>query len=381
MEKRNLLLSLVLLVIITLPVYADTLEQVRMVKFWDLTDDMIIERETGEKLLIQHHKACSSMNTEFPLQLVWNGEKVTQVKVAANEICDVYNFGPYSSELKIVKRIESTNSLVPAHQATAEWHGGLYEIDYSDGCVNLRDFENSTAYLYTPESVLIGATLYLPKARGQCTLNKATLIQTLDTVTTGGETMVKNLKIQSENNQAFFSWDAFPENEIWIALVTYSKFPFNPAEFDLTQMPNLKRTRASSLRVLGLVNNQKYYFYIASSNGKDKMSVWQSVEVTPAKTARVLVNQPDPDPFEIKMQETDNAFTMTWPDKSEHSRRYMIQLYVDGGREIFKLVDTPEFIIEKRPEWASSRFRMTVRSIPIKPTGMRYFDSIFWRKG
>ena len=132
-----------------------------------------------------------------------------------------------------------------------------------------------------------------------------------------------------------------------------------------------------------LVNDQPYYFYVTASNEKGELAPWTELQITPVRTMRVVTNNPDPEPFEVEMTETDDAYHLVWPDKSEHSRRYMIMVYVDGKREIFKLTDGAEnfFDLEKRTEWSQSRFRMTVRSLPKKPTGMKYFDSIFWRKG
>jgi len=383
MKNKNLLFLPLLLIAFSIPVHADSLESVRVVKFWDTTNDLVIERESGERLLIQHHKSCSTFSTEFPVNLVWNGGEVVRMKVAANEICDVDNWAPYSSDTKILNRIVSSNMQIPTHIAQLEWQGDLYEVDYSEGCSNMRDYENHVAYLNTHKDSLEGAILFLPKSRGQCEIKKATLLKKLNVRLSQDESMIKNLRIKAENNQVFFSWDAFPEDDVWIALVTYSKYKFNPSEYTLNQMPNLRRARTNSLKVSRLVNNQKYYFYIASSNGSDSAYEWKEIEITPRQTATRFINKPDPEKFEIEMSETDDTYVMNWPDKGEVSRKYLIQVYIDGVREIFKLIDVDksQFIFEKRPEWATSRFRMTVRSIPKKPTGLKYFDSIFWRKG
>lgn len=388
MKKKSLFLpflfsAALLFSLFTQPVQADSAESVRVIKFWDLTDDLIIERANGEQMLIQHHKACSSMSREFPIQIIWRDNKIVQVKVAANEICDVYSFGLFSSELEVVRRIESVNSSIPAHEAEVKWKGGLYRIDYGEGCLYIRDYAGEEAYVYEKSGGLTGATLYLPKARGMCLINSATLLETLDTGASIQEELIKNVRVTAENNQATFSWDAFPENEIWIALLTYSKYPFNPAEFEFSQLPSFRRTRGSNLRVLGLANDQTYYFYLAASNGVDGVTAWKEYVLTPKKTIEAFVNRPDPEEFEITMKETDEAYVLSWPDKSGVSRKYMIELYVDGKRVLFKLIDPtiPEYRVEKSLDWSRSRFRMTVRSIPLKPTGERYFDSIFWRKG
>lgn len=383
MKKRNLLLLLVLLVFAALPVYADSLESVRVIKFWDATDDLVVERNTGEMLLIQHNRMCSTMSTEFPMQIVWDGGEITQAKVASNEICDVYNYGPYSSDLIISKRIPSSNSLTVEHLAEVDWKGDRYEIDYGEGCMYLRDYVNHVAYVYTPRNSLDGATLYLPKARGECEIKSATFLETVEPASSILESPIKNLRFKAENNQVFFTWDAFPEDETWIVLIAHSKYQLNPDEFTLSQLPNLRRARYNSLRILQLMNDQQYYFYITAGNGEGELAPWMEIPVTPIQTILRFINNPDPEPFEIEMTETEEAFHLVWPDKEEHTRKYLIMVYVDGVREIFKLIEGTDnfFDVEKRPEWATSRFRMTVRSIPKVPTGLKYFDSIFWREG
>jgi hypothetical protein len=131
------------------------------------------------------------------------------------------------------------------------------------------------------------------------------------------------------------------------------------------------------------MNDQQYYFYITAGNGEGELAPWMEIPITPIQTILRFINNPDPEPFEIEMTETEEAFHLVWPDKEEHTRKYLIMVYVDGVREIFKLIDGTDnfFDVEKRPEWETSRFRMTVRSIPKVPTGLKYFDSIFWRKG
>ncbi len=385
MKKRNLFfLPLVLILLFLIPhVQADGLEMVRVVKIIDEFDDMVIERESGERLLIQHHKACSTMSTEFPVRLVWEGDEVVQVKVASNEICKVYNFAPYSGEVTIDSRILSGNALVREHLAKIVYKNDLYEIDYAEGCRYLRDYVGKRSYVQLSDADLEGATLYLPKARGECVIESATLLEE------GEEEVrtdfpIKQLQYKAENNQIYFSWDAFEEDESWLPIITYSKFPFNPDEYDqLSRLPHIKRTRNNSLRIQQLLNDQVYYFYVAAQDADGNLSEWKTFEITPVKTNSGFKNNPDPEKFEIEMDETDDAFIMRWPEKADVSRRYLIQVFVDGKREVFKSIDTtaPEFIIEKRPEWSRSRFRMTVRTIPNKVFGARFFDSIFWRKG
>lgn len=381
MKKRNFFFVLALLALLVIPAYADSLESVRVIKFWDTTDDLVVERASGERLLLQHNRVCSTMSTEFPMQILWSGEEITQAKVAMNELCKVYNFGPYSSDLIISNRIPSSNFLTSEHLAEVDWNGGRYEIDYEEGCQYLKDYVGATAYVYTPQSGLTGGTLYLPKARGECKIVSATLLETLNPASEVTESPIKNLRYKAENNQVFFTWDAFPEGEPWSVLVSYSKFALDPAKFTLEQLPNLKWSRTTSLRILQLVNDQPYYFYLSARNGEGDLAPWTEMPVTPIKTARRLINTPDPEPFEIVMTETDGAYHLSWPDKSAGTHKYMINVYVNGKREIFKLIDSTQsfFDLAKKPEWAEAEFKVTVRSMPVKASGFRYFDGIFWK--
>ncbi len=383
MKKRNLLLLLALLVFAALPVYAESLESVRVIKFWDDTDDLVIERDGGDQLLLQHNRACMTMSTEFPMQILWSDGEIVKAKVAVNEICDVYNVGPYSSDLTILKRIESPNGLTVEHLAEVNWKGDRYEIDYGEGCKYLREYVGEKAYVYTPQSKLGGATMYLPRNRGQCTIKSATFLEAIVPPSAVLTSPIKNLQYKAENNQVFFGWDKFPEDEIWLTHVAHSKYRLDPNEYTLSQLPGIKRSRFNYIRILQLVNDQPYYFYITASNADGDLAPWMEVPITPIQTSRRIVNNPYPEEFEVEMTETDDAYHLVWPDKSEHSRKYMIMVYIDGQREIFKLIDAVDnsFDLEKRPEWSQSRFRMTLRSMPKKPTGMKYYDSIFWRKG
>lgn len=381
MKKRNFFFALALLALLIIPAYADSLESVRVIKFWDATDDLVVERASGERLLLQHNRVCSTMSTEFPMQILWTGEKITQAKVAANELCAVYNFGPYSTDLIISKRIPSSNILMPEHLAQVDWNGGRYEIDYGEGCKYLKDFEGATAYAYTPQNNLKGATLYLPQARGECEIASATLLETLNTTPAVAESPIKNLRYKAENNQVFFTWDAFPEGQPWSVLVAHSKYQLDPNGYTLEQLPNLKWSHLTSLKVMQLVNDQPYYFYVSARNVNGDLAPWTEMQITPIQTTRRIVNNPDPELFEVSMTETDAAYHLTWSDKSTETRKYMMIVYVNGKREIFKYVDGTQnyFDLAKKPEWSGVNFRVTVRSIPAKATGPRFFDGIFWK--
>jgi len=382
MRKRNFFLALGLFILLAVPAYAESLESVRVVKFWHTTNDMVVERDSGEKLLLQHNPTCSTMSTEFPIQVLWTNNKITQAKVASNEQCKVYNYGPYSSDLIISKRIPSSNALTTEHLAEVDWNGARYQVDYGDGCKYLREFEGSTAYVYTPKSGLEGATLYLPTNRGQCGIKSATLLQTLTPASSVTESPIKNLVFKAENNQILFTWDAFPEGEPWLVLVTYSKFKMNPNDYTLEQLPNLKRSRLTNLKIAGLINDKSYYFYVTARNGAGDLAPWKEIPITPVRTTVRIVNHPDPELFTVNVTETADTYHLSWTDKSTLTKKYMVLVYVNGKREILEFTPGTQnyFDIAKKPEWKAVNFRATVRSLPTKPAGLWYFDGVFWKK-
>jgi len=378
---KKILLIFTLLIAVSIPVYADSVEKVRVIKFDKDTDDLIVEQTSGERLLIQHNRLCGSMTTEFPVYLVWEGDKVTRLKVAANEICRVYNFGHYSGELTINKRIKSDNLLVPDHLAHLIWNGAKYEVDYGEGCTYLRDFEKRKAYISLTGDTLENAMLYLPGNRGQCQIKSAVFIENVEDAASNLQSPIKNIQYKAENNQAYFYWDVEETDKKWFYLISHSRYQLNPEDYELSQMPFLRYTSENQYTAKGLVNDRTYYFYISARDEYGNVTPWQEVVVTPIKTVRVFKNNPDPEEFEIELiEDSDSRFVLEWPDKSENSKRYMVQFFVDGKRKIFDIIsgDINEFIIEKTPEYEGTRFKLTVRSLPKNRFGARYYDGIYW---
>jgi hypothetical protein len=376
---KKVILILIALAAISLPAYADTTEKVRVIKFDKNTHDLVIERTDGERLLIQHHYICSSMTTEFPVYLIWGGDKITRLKVASNEICEVYNFANYGGDILISKRIKSDNLLVKEHLAEMIWKDNKYEIDYEIGCENIRDFEGKQAYLDKSDS-LTGASIYLPSDRGSCKIKSAKFLEKVDTGETAIKSPIKNLQYKAENNEAYFYWDKNTSETKWLYLISRSRYQVNPDDYNWDQMPLLKTTINNSYTATQLVNNMEYHFYLSARNEKGEVAPWTELKIKPVKTAVVFENNPDPEEFEVGLTENDSGYSLKWPDKSEKTSRYIIQFFVNGKREFFKIISgqLSEYQISKKAEYKGANFRFALLSVPKSRYDVHYQDGVYW---
>jgi hypothetical protein len=375
---KKIILIIAALIVFILPVRADTAEQARVIKADKNTHDLIIERSTGERLLIQHHYICNSMTTEFPVYLIWEGDKITRLKVDWNEICKVYDSGPYAGEITIDDRVKSGNLLEKEHIARITRDGGRYEIDYGEGCENLRDFVGKTAYISSSD--LNGATLYLPEARGQCLIKSSKLLDSAESSGNKVESPIKNLQYKAENNEAYFYWDPYTGDKKWVYLISWSRFKLNPNDYSWNQMPFLKYTKENNYTAKTLMNNRAYYFYLSARDENGDVTPWTEVEVTPVLTAATYKNNPDPEEFKVTVTDNKSEYLLKWSDKSEKSKRYLIQFFVNGKRIFFKIISgqISQYTIPRKPEYAGADFRFTVRSISKNQYDATYYDGVYW---
>lgn len=365
--------------LVILPVHADRSESVRVIKFDKQKNDLIVERRDGERLLLQHNRMCSSMSTEYPVSIIWDDNKnIKELKVAFNERCKVYNFGEYTGDLKIEKRILSENLLVKEHEAEITFKESRYKIDYGEGCVYMREFVDKNVYIKS-NNRLKGGIIYLPGNRGQCIIKNAQLLETIDNVKESVDP-ITGLQYQAQNNRVYFYWEK-SDIEKPLYLISHSRYEINTNDYTWKQMPKLRYSRRNSYTVMGLANDMTYHFYIAVIGLDKSISEWKHIELTPKNTTFVFKNNPDTEEFEIEIkEETDEYYLLEWPNKENNSKRYILQFFVNGKRTIFKYLkgDQSEFKIMKKPEYEGKRFRLTIRTLPIKRFGARYSDGIYW---
>jgi hypothetical protein len=378
MKKVAITLSSLLIALIfgALSAQADSLESVRVIKWDEDNHDLIIERSGGERLLIQHNRICHSFSTEFPVKLLRSGGVITQLKVDVNEICQVYNAVPYNDEIKITERIRPTNLLEKEHEARIEWKGRIYNIEYGPGCTYLREFVGKEAYLHSTNAEPKGGTITLPKHRGQCRITASNPVGTV----TQDEVIaspIDNLKVKAENQQAFFTWDK-PESGPWLYLISHSKFQIDPADYNWREMPNLRNSRFNFYRQIRLINDQDYYFYLSARDQNGNIAPWQEVQVTPVKTNRRFINRPDPEVFEISMTVQEDNFLLNWPDKADDSKKVIIQLWVDGELKEFAFKEAETHTLTVNRYEGAERYKLSVRTVPLSPYGVRHHDSIYW---
>jgi len=368
------------LLVMTQTTFADSMESTRVIRADKDRQDLIVQRQNGELWLIQHNPLCSSMSTEFQVMLVMSNNKITQLKVAANEICKVYNAVRYSGEAKLTARIMSENSLTTEHEAEIIWLNNKYRIDYDKSCSPaIRDYVGQNVYLSLPKGDLKGGQLVLPGNRGQCTLKNVTDLGLIpESEKAPIPDALQRLEYQAQNNQVYFYWDHPKTEENPLYLISYSRFPINPALYQWNTMPNLRVTKANTYTVTQLANGLKYYFYIAALNKDNGVGPWSLIEASPVSLGG-FKNNPDPEPFEVRLQDKANHFLLTWPAK-EAARKYRISLFVNGKPEYSKSVPatTTEIQVPKKPEYLGKGLRFTVRTVTQKPYQASLFDGVYW---
>lgn len=340
-------------------------------------NDLLIERQDGQLWILQHNPLCSTMTTEFPVNLILENGKITQLKVAPNEICKVYNAFPLSGEAVLASRVLSDNQLRPEHQAEIVWAGKRTRIDYGSGCIALREFVGQKLYLSLVGNTLKGGNLMLPSNGGQCSIDAVAELGAEVAPVENAPEKLSGMDYQARSNEVYFHWDA-AKGDKPLYLISHSKFPVKTELYPWKSMPNLKITKENSYLAKQLANKQKYYFYLATVSVDNVVGPWTEIIATPVG-AGGLRNNPDPEPFEVLMSKEADSFRMAWPAK-EAARKFRVSLYV-GGKFVFsKLVlgSVSEYVIPNKPEYKGKGMRFTVRSLPRQTFSPTYFDGIYW---
>lgn len=362
-------------------VNADKSELASVIKFDSNENDLIVQRQDGLKWLIQHNRQCSSMSTEFPVTLISDEKKVTQLKVNFNEICNVYYSAPYNGEVMLTKLIKSPNLIILDHEAELLIKDKKYLIDYKGGaCRYLYDYVNKRTYLHWINEGLGKGEIIFPSGRGQCPFNLSQKIADIQIKNPNAPGALEGLQYQAQNNQVYFYWKPSEEDVIYV--ISYSRNPLNLEDYNSwREMPNIRITKNNSYTVRRLANGQTYYFYIAALNrGEDTASLWSEATATPVAVVKEYNLDADNQPFQVKMKEKEDFYLLSWP-KKEDSRRYFIQLYVDGKPQFFKILktDQTEWEIPKEENYAGHGLRFTIRTIPAKSHYPRHKDGVFWK--
>lgn len=359
--------------------FADWSEAVKLIKKDTKRYDMVVERSSGERLLVQHHHICQTMSTEFPLKLVWDKDVLKRVEVRVNEICNVFNYAPYTSEAKLSNYIRTDNYLIKNHLADIDWGNYRYRLDYANGCENLMEFLNDTVYLSLPKKELAGGTMILPGNRGQCTIKSAKIMEDISSEKPLVPP-IDGLYYQGQVNQAYFYWkDQQTDDYPLLYVVSYSRYPINPKDYHWQQMPNLQFTRNNTMTVNRLVNGLKYYFYLAAIDADGNASEWKQIEITPiTPTPKLNKGTKEDFVFNIELvEENDNGFTLKWPALA-NADLYLVQLFVGGKPILYKYLTENQITIPKLPEYKDKGLKLTVKEEPKEPKGNPYYDGHFW---
>jgi len=357
--------------------FANSAESARVIRADKNNHDLMVERQSGELWILQHNPLCSSMTSEFPVSLIIANGKITQLKVASNEICKVYNSFPYSGEALMAARIKSDNELHTENQAEFVWSGKRYSVDYGKGCLNLRDLVGKKIYLSLPNQKLQGGTIELPNNLGQCAIEASKEIGVDEAPQAQTPLKLEGVELQAQNNQVYFYWKATQEEKP-LYLVSYSRYKLNPSLYPWKLMPSLKIAQTNSYTVKQLADKQKYYFYLASLSKDNVAGEWTEVVATPVSPGG-FKNSPDPEPFEVKVTEEASNFKLVWPAK-ETARKFRISFFVGGKSEFSTLINgtTVEYLIPKKEAYKGKGLRFTVRSLSKTSYDPSVFDGIYW---
>lgn len=362
--------------------FASRSEQVRMIKADRLNNDLIVERLDGQKWLIQHNRACNSMDPDFPLEIIFNDKDDDQLKVAVNEICKIYYSAPYSGEGKLLSLIPSKNLIIPDHEAKILWKDTEYLIDYKGpGCRSLYDFTDKRIYFsMDPEDENKG-TIVLPNRMGQCPFSfvEGQLAKKKDEAV---KNKLNGLDYQAQINQIYFYWEPDTSREKPLYAISYGRHEINPDDYlNWHEMPKARYIRNNNYTVRRLANDQEYHFYLTVLDENDQPGEWTYIKLAPTAPPKQesKVIEGEEEKFEITLKEEKSHFVLHWPE-DPFARRYFIRLYVDGRQDFFKIIktDVNEWRVPKTEAYYGKGLRFTVRTLPKTPFDPTNKDGAYW---
>lgn len=390
MRLRSLFIVLFLIFTSHTFASADTLEEARVIKIDKVLHDTIVQRQDGSQWLLQHGRTCTSMSTEWPIQLILDAkEKIIKVKVNFNEFCLVYAATPLDAEIPVDKYLSSDNALVPDHQFETRDQGQAYRLDYGTACKYFREFKTAGSKVYLVRhgrTIASGESeIYLPGNRGHCRVERVETLgvanaTVVDTPTKTAEFKMGQIQYQAQNNQVYFYWDDLPAGQVDYYAYGYSRFSTDPSTYTLKQLPNFGKTKDHKVTITNLANKRLYYFFFAPVNAAGKAGEWTTLAITPINPDPTIKNNPDYEPFDVTVAKEDEAtFTMKWPKKA-NVLKYRIQFFVDGKLQWLKDISPQQtsFTITKRPEYKKKGLRFHVSTLPIDRLGLTYSDGIYW---
>lgn len=380
-RKISFILSVfVLASLFSLSVQADSSETAQVIRADKDTSDLIVERQNGERWLLQHNRVCSNMTPDFPVTLIWSGDKIIKLKVNFNEQCQVYRAVPYGGEGVLNKLIKSENLIIADHEAEVTWDNQKYKIDYQN-CRYFYDYVAKKIYFHFTDGRKKEGGIILPGNGGECPFRFTETLEKLPDASADAPPALEGIMHQAQNNQIYFYWDKPAIEGKVIYLISYSKKRFKPEEYEnYKDLPNMKFSTTNSYTVTRLANGQTYYFYLAVRNEKGLIGPWKEVVSAPVKDPKArLENNPDPEAFEVLVEEKEKEFRLYWP-KKEKTRRHYVEFYVSGKKEFFKILkpEITEILIEKKPEYLGKGLKFTVRTIPLRDYQPRFTDGIYW---
>ena len=370
--------TLILILLFSGMASADLSEKAQVIKENKDTNDLIIKRANGEKWLIQHTRECTSISTEFPVTLILNGDSITYVKVKFNEKCKVNYAVPYGGEGTFVRVIKSDNQMIADHVAEIIKDNKKYQIDYQKGCPYLYSYAGQPLYFQFSDNQDKGGDMIMQNSLGHCAFTFTKLLETLPSQDPTVPEALTGVMYEEQNNQVYLYWNPVTADGKWLYAISYSKFELDMSTYNSwKEMPNVKITNKNSYTVKNLANATKYYIYIAAVNEGKIGGPWSEITATPV-AGESIQNNPDPEKFEIQMEEKTDSFRLYWPQRTD-AKRYFVRLYVNGKLTFFKNLkpEQNEIVINKDPKYLGKGLRLEVKTIPL-PREHALYDSIYW---
>ncbi len=328
---------------------------------------VVTDPQTEERVFLHVRPGCGEMAKGQSVNLIIEGSlngNSDSLKTTPNQQCLIDQVEPFTQKLYVRQFTLGNTEILATDEA-----GQDYLIGYNELCQAMPQFRDSWIFVLQGGSTLDkGDKLYLPDRAGACSIDRLEKITNSRSNTTPDASDrqlpsgVTGLKAILGNGKITLTWKAAQDDHgISHYLVSHSPYSIDPKKIATVDMPNLTVTNLTQLKITGLENGQRYYFYVAAvdTNG-NRSSDWASALATPSDFMTGETQSPD---LNLKVYlETPISFLLRW-DRIPGTTRTTIAFDVDGQR-IFSNTDYRAKIlqIKKSADRKGKTLTLTVRT-------------------